>query len=569
MKETKKSCFNFFNLFDFYGINFPFRYRKKPRFATKLGILLSLITVIFSLMFSIIYLKELIDRHYFELFTFRNKSRTKIDFSNIPLMVGLLDSFGNPVKIDPNYVDIILDNNNHIIKKNGERSIERISKSIELDSCINYLDSLNSTFKNDIINGLDNLNINEFLCVKQGQNLTFSGLYGDMINGFEILEIHLNRCNNSKTNNTCKSNNEINQYLENLYFTLIFLEKAIDHNNYKNPISNKFRVEIVGLFPQIIKRIYYYIRAGIYKSDNGILFSNTKDTFFYEFNDKIIDQVNNEEKSFYNNLSILEFAFSSLDYIKIYKRVYRKISDICAVIGGWIDFLFLIFQFITNYFSHKTLIVDITNHLICRRCKENCELQYNNNSNVCQIFRIKKKINNQCDINSKTNNSSLFNLNHKFEKNEKENLKALSNLKNPNLYEVKNKNKDSSLKEQSSSNDSKNILKTEKKTINISDIDYGNPVLQKYFEETRKQGKCKGQKYQISFLDYILPFSCLKKCSDYNLLILYTNVFENFLSLEHYLPMIEGFNRMYYREGDEFRNKFKGALFRLQNYDEY
>ena len=148
MKETKKSCFNFFNLFDFYGINFPFRYRKKPRFATKLGILLSLITVIFSLMFSIIYLKELIDRHYFELFTFRNKSRTKIDFSNIPLMVGLLDSFGNPVKIDPNYVDIILDNNNHIIKKNGERSIERISKSIELDSCINYLDSLNSTLKN-------------------------------------------------------------------------------------------------------------------------------------------------------------------------------------------------------------------------------------------------------------------------------------------------------------------------------------------------------------------------------------------------------------------------------------
>ncbi len=183
-------------------------------------------------------------------------------------------------------------------------------------------------------------------------------------------------------------------------------------------------------------------------------------------------------------------------------------------------------------------------------------------------FSFKKNLTHHYDKNSKTNNTSLFNLNQKFEKNEKENLKV-SNLNNPNLYEVKNKNKDSSLKEQSSSNDSKNILKTEKKTLNISDIDIGNPVLQKYFEETKKQGKCKGQKYQISFLDYILPFSCLKKCSDYNLLILYTNVFENFLSLEHYLPMIEGFNRMYYREGDEYRNKFKGALFRLQNYDEY
>ena len=117
MKETKKSCFNFFNLFDFYGINFPFRYRKKPRFATKLGILLSLITVIFSLMFSIIYLKELIDRNYFELYSFRNKSTMRIDFSNIPLIIGLLGSFGNSIKIDPNYVDIILDNDNHLIKK--------------------------------------------------------------------------------------------------------------------------------------------------------------------------------------------------------------------------------------------------------------------------------------------------------------------------------------------------------------------------------------------------------------------------------------------------------------------
>ena len=72
----------------------------------------------------------------------------RIDFSNIPLMIGLLGSFGNSIKIDPNYVDIILDNNNHIIKNNGERSLERISKSIELDSCINYLDSLNSTLKN-------------------------------------------------------------------------------------------------------------------------------------------------------------------------------------------------------------------------------------------------------------------------------------------------------------------------------------------------------------------------------------------------------------------------------------
>ena len=562
MNNSKKSILHFLNYFDFYGINFPFRYRKKPRFATKLGVLLSFITVIFSLIVSMIYIIQLIDRNYFELYSFQENKNLKIDFSDVPLMIGLLNTFGDSVTIDSNYIEILLDNNNHIVTNDGERTIERVSTLIELESCTNYINSLNSSFKNEIINNIEGLKIDDFLCVKQGQNLSFSGLYGDIINGFNILEIHLNRCNTSKINNNCKTNEEINNYLENLYFCLIYLEKGINHNNYKNPVYNKFKVELIGIFPQIIKRIYYYIRAGYYKSDNGILFSKINNNFFYEYNYKNIDQVGQEDDTFYNNLSILEFAFSSLDYIIIYKRIYRKVTDICAVIGGWIDFLFLLCQFITKYFSHKTLIVDITNHLICKRCKINFEKQYENINSGNRVFHYQKTIDN-------TNNTSLFNLKLKLAQNDKDNMKVLSSLKNSNL-EVKNIHKIPSKKDESLTSESKNnFQKVEKNTINISNIDYGNPILQKYFEESKKQGKCNGQRYKISFLDYILPFSCLKKHSNYNLLILYTEVVDSFLSLEHYLPMVEGFNRMYYREGEEYRAKFRGALFRLQNYDEY
>ena len=181
MKKSKKSFFRFLHYFDFYGINFPFRYRKKPRFSTKLGVVLSLITVSFSLIVSFIYFIQLIDRNYFELYTFQENKTLKIDFSDVPLMIGLLDTFGNSVTIDSNYIEIFIDNNNHIVTNNGERKIERVSTLIELESCTNYLNSLNSTFKNEILNNLEDLKIDDFLCIKQGQNLSFSGLYGDMI----------------------------------------------------------------------------------------------------------------------------------------------------------------------------------------------------------------------------------------------------------------------------------------------------------------------------------------------------------------------------------------------------
>ena len=48
-----------------------------------------------------------------------------------------------------------------------------------------------------------------------------------------------------------------------------------------------------------------------------------------------------DEKFF--NYTILQCLICSFDYIEIYKRVYLKITDVCATIGGWIDFLFVVF----------------------------------------------------------------------------------------------------------------------------------------------------------------------------------------------------------------------------------
>ena len=244
-----------------------------------------------------------------------------------------------------------------------------------------------------------------------------------------------------------------------------------------------------------------------------------------------------------------------MDYVKIYKRSYLKIIDICANIGGWIDFLFIIFKFITQYFSHKTLTVDITSHLISKKCKMDINLKY--------IDYHNKKISKfQSDI--LKNNSSIFSIKKEI------NIKKINSL---------NSNNHLNFQRIDSNFEKKNIIEnknlgnkldnnTKKNSLTLSTNDFGNVILNKYLNEAIKNGKYHNQKDLFSFYDYIVPFICLKKYSKYNLLLLYNYVIKSYLSLEQYLPMVEGFSKLYYREDEIYRKKFKSSLFKVQEYDE-
>ena len=70
-------------------INFPFRYRKKSNFPTKLGILLSIFTLIFSFIFAFLYFLDMVNRKSFGLYSYEEKIIKDIDFSDIPVIIGI------------------------------------------------------------------------------------------------------------------------------------------------------------------------------------------------------------------------------------------------------------------------------------------------------------------------------------------------------------------------------------------------------------------------------------------------------------------------------------------------
>ena len=531
--------FNFLYEFDFYGMNFLFYYKKKEKFQTKLGLLLSLLTIIFSIIFIVIYFFDTINRKTFSLYSyFKNKDIT-IDFSDIPIMIGINDALGNSKKIDKDFISINIYKTMYKVFNENEKIItKKISIPLELESCDVTIYSYDESIRNEIIKNYYYYNLSNFLCPKIGQNISIKGKFATLIRDPSFLEINLNKCNDSLMNNTCKNNDDFIQYIQNLYFSLIIYETVVDHENFKNPFGIGFLNEFIGIYPNLFKIVQFNLIPVIYKSDNGFLFSKIKENFFYEYKEKYIDFLKKEEISY--NYTILHFSINSFDRTKIYKRVYLKFSDVGAIIGGWIDFLVIFFKFISQYFSKKTLLCDITTNLISDKNKNSIDLKYINKNKISKY---------------NSNNNSFFSIEDKknFKYKEIINFKKRNTLKNQSNL---------SLKEKNDNNDNQNLKKINENSKNS--LTLFNPTLIKYLEEAKKNNKYFKQKKKISLFDCIIPFICLKKFSKYNLLLLYNDVIKSYLSLEQYLPMVEGFSKLYSNEGEEYGAKFTGNLFKFQ-----
>ena len=73
------------------------------------------------------------------------------------------------------------------------------------------------------------------------------------------------------------------------------------------------------------------------------------------------------------------------------------------------------------------------------------------------------------------------------------------------------------------------------------------------FNNSYLKSKSKMQKkgISISFINYFIPFSCLKRYKKYDFLIVYNNILTSFLSIEKILPVIERGYTFFYDKGND------------------
>ena len=329
-----------------YGIEFPLLYQKEKNYTTFLDILLSLASITLMLIISIKYFSEYLSHSNFNIVTNYHplNNSFSIDLSSKPIIYGLYHWNGTIKKLDPSYVYLTLDQNNHYFTEKS--LLVRESKNIQLEFC-NESEENKKMFESLNIGN----NSNHYVCVKSGQKLTLSGRLYDNINGFNILETHLNRCVNSTNSSIiCKSNKEIDDYIKNSYFGVFYINNIVNHYNYSYPITEMFRTDSFPISLNLVKRYYYYFSYSVYINQKGFIFENSKFTFFYEFNSFNVDSVENESNSFYENNVIIEILFTICDKEIKYIRSFPTIQDVLGNIGGLTEIIFTIFQFISCFF---------------------------------------------------------------------------------------------------------------------------------------------------------------------------------------------------------------------------
>ena len=278
--------------------------------------------------------------------------------------------------------------------------------------------------KLDIDNYYKTNSIEQYLCFNYSSPILVGGRYGTTF--YSNLVFYVIKCQNgTKEGIICKSNEEINEKIQDGWVQTNYISSYIDYNNYKNPIGYMIDGPYAKLDVSVNKIIYIYFSQIKTETNSGWIFPSK--SLFYSTE---VDYTESDFNNVKNDGIISTIYICPSDDFKYYLRKYAKIQDVAASVGGLFSGLSLIVSFIIKYFCTYKYDIEFANSLFFFSFEEvnktNLKLPRNFGKN---FFKIESKENisgnsfsklgilNQISemklsntFNLKNNNSNEFNL---------------------------------------------------------------------------------------------------------------------------------------------------------------
>jgi hypothetical protein len=151
----------------------------------------------------------------------------------------------------------------------------------------------------------------------------------------ELYKINFSKCENSTYYNKCKTEEEINEYLNGGYIEIFFHDNSLEPTNFYKPYKSYIRNLYKSFSIKYYEEIFLYIKFIKIVTDSGYFFDSKESINFtaYDYLDNNID--------FRESKNFLTLSLCSSSKREIYKRSYIKIQSIFSNVGGMLKMILL------------------------------------------------------------------------------------------------------------------------------------------------------------------------------------------------------------------------------------
>jgi hypothetical protein len=482
-----------FQSIDIFGLPYRMTFNKSPYFKSTIGGIFTIFLFSIAVLCMLFFGKEIILRKQPQIIVDTQKFSEGL---NLTLSMQMAFVFqlktGEVIKDFERYIDIELRYYNSTTELSTGQSFS--SSKIELSKC--NIENFDSYLKDDFnLRSLQN-----GFCLKEG-NLPMRGFYS--LSTVKYYELLLSECKNSSLKSQpCYSSEFIRKELNknDKQILVYYISKNFNPINYDSPLISYLSYESFSISPSICKRSDFFIGTITVETDSGYI--NSKKNLESH---QIIDYISSD---FYiktlNDSCYLKLQLHSGETNRHYLRLYMKIPELLAQMGGIINTFNLIFSF----FLHS---------IYSRRMKEYIikKLFHIDNKEIHQeVEKIIKSTNKLCGQSKDENKDkrlgkSLENVSFQD-----------SNQEHKTSTIVSNSNENEKQKEECKITNANNftIDKSFKNLHDLGNLEQSNNQMKEIAKSTRSKqffntfnNRFKSQKWVFSlFQNFILIFSpCL------------------------------------------------------------
>jgi hypothetical protein len=371
--------------FDLLSSNTRLYINGQKSLITKVGGILSILIIIIGLIGFFFYLSKIINRS--EPSVSLNKIYTPesiyyLNTSESMFAFRIADRFGNV--LNDTYYTPVAQHWKYFFT-NDENGIKKISykfDNLKVSKCENI--KINSTEFNRVYSNFD---VSRHWCLDPEQIIEIKNPYGGALD-YSYINIYFTHC--THLGDKCEKPDKIDNYLTSYLADIFFTSYYVDNYNYEEPLQPYIYTFNEFSSSAYFKRIFYEIKTLDHISDDGIVLPESKERSKISIeNYKNIIDFRNTNINGGKVLFQFSYIFNTNGFKETYYRNYKKIQNLLAEIGGFLNFIKLV-CFCFMVFYTEVIYIPLIYQGYSFYFDENLDNKSKNSS--MQIFNKNRKI---------------------------------------------------------------------------------------------------------------------------------------------------------------------------------